>query len=123
MNKDLLENINLDQVKTLLEIANRARDKFGDRGYWKSNFDMAIFGIRARIFGLKFHYNSLQSIRNEDNFDPQKYNFIELDHHSSDILFNLDSSIECFVFALNAFGYGVIDSNLFISIEDEKKIE
>lgn len=122
MNKDLLEKIDLDQIKSLLELANKARDKFGDTGYWISNFNRAIDGIRARIFGLKIHYNSLQSIRNEDIFDLQKYNFIELDHHLSDILFNLDSSIECFVFALNAFGYGVIDSNLFISIEDEKKL-
>jgi len=122
MNKDLLEKINLDQFKTLLEIANRARDKFGDRGYWFSNFDRAIDGIKARIFGLKIHYSELQSIRNEDISANRSYNFIELDHHLADILFNLDSSIECFVFALNAFGYGIIDANNFISTEDEKKL-
>jgi hypothetical protein len=123
MNKDLLERINLGQLKSLLEIASKARDKFGDRGHWFSNFDRAIDGIKARIFGLKNHYDGLQSIRNEDISDLRTYNFIELDHHLADILFNLDSSIECFVFALNAFGYGIIDVNNFISIEDAKKLK
>jgi hypothetical protein len=122
MSKDLLETINLDQVKALLEIALKVRDKFGDRGHWFSNFDRAIDGIKARIFGLKIHYNGLQSIHNEDNSDHRIPNFIELDHHLADILFNLDSSIECFAFALNAFGYGIIDTNDFISIEDARKL-
>jgi hypothetical protein len=116
MNKELLEKINLDQLKTLLELANGAKNKFGDRGYWFSNFGRAIDGIKARIFSLKIHYSGLQSIRNEDLSGDRSYNFIELDHHLADILFNLDSSIECFVFALNAFGYGIIDHNNFISI-------
>jgi hypothetical protein len=49
MNKDLLDKINLDQVKSLLEIATKARDNFGDRGYWITNFNRAIDGIRARF--------------------------------------------------------------------------
>lgn len=124
MNKELLEKINLDQIKSLLEIANIAKDKFGDKGYWKTYFIRAINGIKARIFGLKHHYAILQSIGNNViESDDNKYDFIELDHHLSDILYNLDSTIECFAFALNAFGYGVIDSSLFISIEDEKKLK
>ena len=123
MNKDLLEKINLDQVKTLSDIAKKAKDKFGDRGYWITAFNRAVDGIRARIFGLNNHYDDLQSIRNFEISDGSKYNFIELDHHLSDILFNLDSSIECLVFALNAIGYGVMDSKLFISIEDDKKLK
>jgi len=122
MNKELLEQINLGQIKSLVEIANKAKDKFGDKGYWITNFGRAIDGIIARIFGLKNHFDCLQSIRNENILGRRSYNFIELDHHLSDILFNLDSSIECLVFALNAFGYGVIDSNLFISIEDAQKL-
>lgn len=124
MNKDLLEQINLDQAKVLLEIANKAKDKFGNRGYWITYFIRAIDGIKARIFGLKNHYDNLQSIDKGVILNGLKsYDFIELDHHLSDILYNMDSAIECLVFALNAIGYGVMDSINFISIEDEKKLK
>lgn len=118
MNKDLLEQIDLEQVNKLLDIAIKAKDKFGNRGYWSTYCERAMNGIRARIFGLKHHHAKLQSICNQ--IEP--LNFIELDHHLSDIFYNLDSTIECFVFALNAIGYGVMDYNLFISIEDDKKL-
>ncbi|OGP74562.1 MAG: hypothetical protein A2Y80_01765 [Deltaproteobacteria bacterium RBG_13_58_19] len=121
MNKDILEQINLEPLKNLLKVAIKAEDKFGNRGYWSTYFNKAIDGIKARILGLKNHYANLQSINKPDILDGSgMYNFIELDHHLSDILFNLDSAIECLVFALNAFGYGVMDSNLFISIEERK---
>lgn len=124
MNKDILEQINLEQLKTLVEIAIKAKDKFQNRGYWITNFNRALEGIQARIFGLKNHYANLQSIDEGGIISDghRMYNFIELDHHLSDILFNLDSAIECLVFALNAIGYGIMDSNLFISIEDEKRL-
>src|SRR4030042_4215991 len=121
MNKDILEQINLEPLKNLLKVAIKAEDKFGNRGYWSTYFNKAIDGIKARILGLKNHYANLQSINKPDILDGSgMYNFIELDHHLSDILFNLDSAIECLVFALNAFGYGVMDYNLFISIEERK---
>lgn len=124
MNKELLEKINLNQIKSLLEIGNIAKENFGDKGYWNTYFTRAIDVIKARILGLKHHYAIIQSIGNKViDSDINKYDFIELDHHLSDILFNLDSAIECFVFSLNAIGYGAMDCNSFISIEDEKKLK
>lgn len=120
MNKDILERIDINQFNKFLDIAIKAKDKFGNRGQWIIYFGRAINGINARIFALKDHYANLQLICKQMEFP---LDFIELDYHLSDIFYNLDSTIECFVFGLNAIGYGIMDSKLFISIEDEKKLK
>jgi hypothetical protein len=110
MNEDLLKRMNLNYIDELIEIAFRAREKCGNRGSWFTYFNRSMDGLRARIYGLKRHYNCLQSMSNIIHETLEigpltEDDIIKLDHHVSDILFNLDSAIECFVFALNAIGY------------------
>lgn len=121
MNEDLLGQINLKNIDELRQIAVQAENKFGDRGSWYTYFVRAIDGLKARIFGLREHYTRIQSI--SSTFPLSYDTIIELDHHLSDIFFNMDSAIECFVFGLNAIGYGIMDSKTFLSIENDRTLK
>jgi len=120
-------DFNIDKINELIAIFNSiSNEKVGD-GNWLAYYKRAMDGFKAIIYGLKGHYNCLQSMSNiihdilkEGSLTEDE--LIKLDHHVSDILFNLDSAIECMVFALNAIGYGIMDTNGFLSIEDDKKL-
>jgi hypothetical protein len=73
---------------------------FGDRGKWFLAFRLATSGFITRRAGAEAAFRTLTEwlpgmpLRNHE-------------HELALCLFNMDSALECWVFALNAIGYGV----------------
>jgi hypothetical protein len=73
----------------------------GSRGNWLYYFRSGFQGLHARIYGVALHYYEVHSWRSGIRTRQ------ETEYHISSIFFNMDSAIECFVFALNAFGNAI----------------
>jgi len=91
---------------------------FGNKNGWFGYFRGGFHGFLTRILGVRIHYREVHSwemiIRGENPIGLAEY-------HLSSIFFNMDSSIECMVFGLNALGYAV-NSSEFLDITSEKKL-
>lgn len=88
----------------------------GRKGDWFGCFRGGLYGFYARIYGVMKHYYEVHS------WDLESIKSNDPEYHLSSIFFNMDSAIECFVFALNALGYA-IDSEKFKDITDEKGLK
>jgi hypothetical protein len=73
----------------------------GDNSNWFYYFRGGIHGLYARIHGVKTHFYEVHA------WYPRIRLLIETEYHLSSIFFNMDSAIECFVFALNALGNAI----------------
>ncbi len=117
MSKNYILEFNLSSYEALDEFALLADQKYnlGDKEDWFGNFRGGLFGLYARLKGVKIHFKAVHS------WDSSIKTPNIIDYHLSSIFFNMDSAIECMVFALNALGY-IVDSTKFIDITDEKKL-
>lgn len=89
----------------------------GDRGDWFGCFRGGLHGLDARILGVGIHYHEVHSWKLPSYLPP----FQMTEYHVSSIFFNMDSAIECMVFALNALGY-IADSGNFLDVTSEQKL-
>ena len=90
----------------------------GDKDDWFGQFRGGLYGLYNRILGVKIHYREVHS------WTPPLSPISGIrgaEYHLSSILFNMDSAIECMVFALNALGY-IANSTQFLDVSDEKKL-
>jgi hypothetical protein len=70
---------------------------FGDKNGWFGDFRGGLFGFYSRIEAIVRHYLAVHSWVPAPRIHNAEYQL-------STILFNMDSAVECFVFALNALG-------------------
>ncbi len=102
---------------------NKLDEKFAllacqDYNYWNANdwfwsFRWGLFWFYSRIYGVKIHYDSVHA------WLPIPRNSTE--YELSSILFNMDSAIECLVFALNSL-WNIKDTRFFYDISDENQL-
>jgi len=97
----------LDDFKTLDAMAcELVKDsRVGDHDHWFLRFRQALHGMVARVTTVCQNYNLLHEW--ENRYRDMFFEQIENECHTSVILFAMDSSLECYVFALNALGFAV----------------
>lgn len=117
MPEDYLLKFDFSSYNALDDFALLAGQRYnlGDKGDWFGQFRGGLYGLHARVLGVQIHYLRVHSwefaIRSPS----------ETEYHVSSILFNMDSAIECIVFALNALGY-IADSTKFLDVTSEKDL-
>ncbi|WKZ46053.1 MAG: hypothetical protein QY306_09535 [Anaerolineales bacterium] len=72
---------------------------FGNESKWFNAFRGGLYGFRARVNGFLSHYQIVHA------WIPTPRQPNETEHHLASIFFCMDSSIECFAYALNALGF------------------
>jgi len=87
----------------------------GDTGDWFNCFRGGLYRLYARVMGVQIHYYKVHS------WEPAIKDPSMTEYHLSSILFNMDSAVECMVFALNALGY-ITDSSKFLNVTNEKDL-
>jgi hypothetical protein len=103
-----------DIIQALDEIAQKAchSESYGNDDNWLLSFRMGKIGLYARLMGVRSHFEYTHSIPNDQ---------VSIEYHVGCCLFCMDSAIECYVYMLNALGYGV-NNNQFRSIRDAKQL-
>lgn len=97
-----------------LALAACQSSNFGDRGSWFLCFRLAISGMLSRRAGADRHYRIL----------TEWVAAVPLRDHEHELavcLFCMDSAVECWVFALNAIGFGVGTAS-FLDVSDHKAL-
>lgn len=99
-------NINVKPLKALDKFALLASQDYnlGNSKDWFGNFRGGLYGFYSRKFGVETHYLQVHS------WLPKLRPTVETEYHVASIFFGMDSAIECFVFMLNALGYGANNS-------------
>ena len=120
MSNDYTLEFGLSSYKDLDDFALLANQSYnlGDKGDWFYQFRWGLDGLYARILGVQIHYRGVHSWTSP--LSPIS-GIRGAEYHLSSILFNMDSAIECMVFALNALGY-IANSTQFLDVSDEKKL-
>ncbi len=95
---------------------------FGNNGDWFNHFRKGMSGFKSRILGIKIHYHNVHSWKAYKLGNLYVSPFNATEYHLSSIFFNMDSAIECMVFALNALGYAV-DPARFLDVTDINKLK
>ena len=93
----------LEAATDLDNFALLARQDYnlGGSGGWFSCFRGGLYGFYARLHGVKVHFHEVHAWR------PSIRSPTETEFLVASVLFNMDSAMECFVFALNALGNAV----------------
>ena len=112
---DLLSYEDLDNFALLADQSYN----LGDKGDWFNQFRGGLYGLYARILGVQIHYHEVHSWTLP--MSPISSIQRRAEYHLSSIFFNMDSAIECMVFALNALGY-IANSTQFLDVSDETKL-
>ncbi len=89
---------------------------FGNESDWFGTFRGGLYGFYSRINGVKRHFYQVHA------WIPTLCTPSDTEYHMSAILFNMDSAIECFTFALNALGNSVCIKG-FRDITDSKSLQ
>lgn len=76
---------------------------FGDKNGWFGDFRGGLFGFYSRINAVERHYLAVHAWVPAPRTQDAEYQL-------SSILFNMDSAVECFIFALNALGNSAFSS-------------
>jgi len=74
---------------------------FGNESDWFGTFRGGLYGFYSRTNGVRKHFYQVHA------WIPTQCTPSDTEYHLSAILFNMDSAIECFTFALNALGNSV----------------
>ena len=88
---------------------------YGNEGNWFYSFRGGLNGFHARMAGAEHHYNLMHA------WIPQTRSTKETEYHLATFFFQIDSAIECLVFALNSMGYA-IEKNGFRRIDDSASL-
>jgi hypothetical protein len=121
----LFHNV-LGAYNALWELGGRlAMDSsVGDHDNWLLAYRSGLRGMLARIMAVDRHYVFLHQYQQQEESvqgNPNEW-VLECEYHAGIILFGMDSSLECFVFAMNALGFAK-DPKVFCSITDEKALK
>jgi hypothetical protein len=112
---DLSSYVDLDNFALLADQSYN----LGNKGDWFNQFRGGLGGLYTRILGVRIHYREIYSWK----LPMSPICGIQgVEYHLSSILFNMDSAIECMVFALNALGY-IANPTQFLDITNEKKLK
>lgn len=87
---------------------------FGDKSSWFGEFRGGLFGLYHRVDAVRRHYAAVHAWIPLPRTADAEYNL-------SAILFNMDSAIECFTFALNALGNSAF-AGAFRDITDSREL-
>ena len=89
------------------------RYNLGDRGRWFLCFRKGCQGFGVRLYAVSIHYSQLHSwqLRCRWHQEPE--------YHLASIFFGLESALECFLYSLNALGYGSYPDE-FVDITTDK---
>jgi hypothetical protein len=82
---------------------------YGNSKNWFGAFRGGLYGFYSRISGVETHYHNVHA------WLPKIRSPHEVEYHLSSIFFNMDSSVECLIYSLNALG-NAIDSKSFRDI-------
>jgi hypothetical protein len=96
----------------------------GDHDNWLLTYRGGLRGMLARILAVDRHFVLLHQYQHEQEKiqgNPNEWG-LECEYHAGVILFGMDSSMECFVFALNALGFARSPGD-FCDIADPKLIK
>lgn len=79
----------------------------GNRGHWLLDYRSGLRGMLSRLLAVDRHYVLLHQYQEHSEADDGNPNWwaVECDYHAGLMFFGMDSSLECFVFALNAVGF------------------
>lgn len=87
----------------------------GDPGAWFGSFRGGYQGFNVRLYAVENHYAELHA------WHLRRRWHLEQEYQLASILFGLDSALECFVFAMNAFGYAARPAE-FVDITSHKAL-
>ena len=115
---DFTLKFDLQPLKELDQLALLACQKYnyGNESDWFNAFRGGLYGSIARIHGVVKHYFDIHA------WLPKAWSTTENEYHIASIFFNMDSTVECFTFSLNAFGYGV-DPLSFRDLTDHQQLK
>lgn len=90
----------------LRDMARQVEAAMGNAGNWRIVFEDGLRGFAARISTLTASLQLLDKPFEVPaaGLSPEQW-AIDTDQRIAEILFGMDSGLECFVFALNAIGY------------------
>jgi len=120
MSSDYTLKFDLSSYGALDQYALLADQKYnlGDIDDWFGNFRGGLYGFYSRVTGVQIHYSKLHDWVLPDYSLP----LIKLaEYHVSSIFFNMDSAIECMVFAINALGY-IANKDQFLDITNGRAL-
>jgi len=72
---------------------------YGNKNDWFGAFRGGLYGSYSRMHGVTTHYQEVHA------WVPKPRPPTETEYHLASIFFNMDSTIECITFALNALGF------------------
>lgn len=115
---DFSVQFDLSSFETLDQLALLARQDYnlGGAGDWFGEFRGGLYGFYARMYGVQRHYYEVHA------WLPRARIPTETEYHLSSILFQMDSALECLVFALNALGWIVMPAG-FRDVTDAKALK
>lgn len=87
----------------------------GNPAHWFSAFRGGLYRFYSRIYGVTYHYGHIF------NWTLERKDSLATEFHTSSLLFNMDSAMECLVYSVNALGCA-IEPALFQDVSDEKKL-
>ncbi|UCE66763.1 MAG: hypothetical protein JSU85_01765 [Candidatus Zixiibacteriota bacterium] len=101
------------------QFALQARQDYnlGNDNKWFNCFRGGLFGLKARLKGVEMLYADIHEWGKAFANKP-----IEIEAILGSLFFNMDSVLECFVFALNSLGYS-LDPNGFLDIGNKAKLK
>ncbi len=89
---------------------------YGNDSDWFGAFRGGLYGSYARIHGICSHYHAVHAWIPRPRFPS------ETEHHLASLFFNMDSTIECITYALNAFGFCASEEKEFRDVTCEKSL-
>jgi len=101
----------LDQLALLA----RQYYNLGGDGDWFGEFRGGLYGFYARLYGVRSHYVEVHAWR------PHIRIPTDTEYHLTSILFQMDSALECLIFALNALGWAAVPSG-FRNVAEAKAL-
>lgn len=103
---DFSVEFDLAPFGALDQLALLARQDYnlGGDGDWFGEFRGGLYGFYSRLYGIQRHYVEVHE------WLPRVRIPTENEYHLAAILFQMDSALECLVFALNALGWVVMPS-------------
>ena len=115
--KDYLLPFNLEPCELLDRFALLARQDYnlGGNGEWFGCFRGGIYGLYARIYGVRVHFHEVHA------WHPETKGLADTEYHLSSIFFNMDSAMECFVYAINALGFAA-SSTAFLDVTNDRAL-
>jgi hypothetical protein len=96
--------------------------KFGDRDHWLLTYRHGLRGMLARIQAIDRNYIELRKYQANapEDGNPNEWAVI-CESFAGVIFFGMDSTVECFVYAMNAVGFARSRGD-FCDITDAKKL-